>query len=132
MGGELGLISTADQGDCSEDGIADGECEVKGDTAITMDLTYGKFVKENLLIKANLDYRDESTNIMIGADYFVRDNIYVGGGYDIPEEGDGSLTLGAGMLNSFKESSNVYLNPNVSYGLDSEQLKFGVGLILLF
>ena len=70
MGGELGLISTADQGDCSEDGIADGECEVKGDTAITMDLTYGKFVKENLLIKANLDYRDESTNIMIGADYF--------------------------------------------------------------
>ena len=129
MGGELGLTSTADI-NCGEDD--DDETCIPGDTAITMDLTYGKFVRENLLLKANLDYANEQTNIMIGADYFVRDNIYVGGGYDIPEEGDGSLTLGAGMLNSFKESSNVYLNPNVSYGLDSEILKFGVGLILLF
>lgn len=128
MGGELGVTSTPDIG-CGDDD--DGEC-IKGDTAVTMDLTYGKFVKENLLLKANLDYANKQTNIMIGADYFVKDNIYVGAGYDIPEEGDGSLTFGAGMLNSFKESSNVYLNPNISYGLDSEIFRFGVGLILLF
>lgn len=128
MGGELGVTSTPDIG-CSDDD--DGEC-IGGNTAVTMDLTYGKFVKENLLLKANLDYANKQTNIMIGADYFVKDNIYVGAGYDIPEEGDGSLTFGAGMLNSFKESSNVYLNPNISYGLDSEIFRFGVGLILLF
>jgi hypothetical protein len=127
MGGSLSVSATADIG-CGED---DDEC-TKGETTTNLDLTYGKFLKENLLVKGNLKYANEATNIMIGVDYFVRDNIYVGGGYDTPEEGDGSLTIGAGMLNPFKESSNVYLNPNVSYGLDSELFSLGVGLILLF
>ncbi|MDG2288034.1 MAG: hypothetical protein P8L43_04670 [Candidatus Marinimicrobia bacterium] len=131
MGGSLSVLATADSEGCDDEYDGELDC-IKGDTAVTMDLTYGKFLKENLLVKGNLEYANEATNIMIGVDYFVRDNIYVGGGYDIPEEGDGSLTIGAGMLNPFKESSNVYLNPNVSYGLDSELFSLGVGLILLF
>lgn len=126
MGGSLSVSATADIGEVGDYDYTEGE------TTTNLDLTYGKFLKENLLVKGNLKYANEATNIMIGVDYFVRDNIYVGGGYDIPEEGDGSLTIGAGMLNPFKESSNVYLNPNVSYGLDSELFSLGVGLILLF
>ena len=126
MGGSLSVSSTADIGEYGDYDY------IEGGTTTNLDLTYGKFLKENLLVKGNLKYANEATNIMIGVDYFVRDNIYVGGGYDIPEEGDGSLTIGAGMLNPFKESSNVYLNPNVSYGLDSELFSLGVGLILLF
>ena len=109
-------------------------------TSTSLSLTYGQFFMDNLLVSGTFDYKamnkhgsdgTNSTNILIGADYFFS-AWYAGLGMNIPDEGDSELLIGVGMLSPFRESSNVYLHPSLNYWMDSEILELGVGLTLLF
>jgi hypothetical protein len=120
--------------------LIDGELNyfkpTDGDALTMLELTYGQFFTENVLAGVSMSFSsfdgESSTDFALYGNYFYNQGLYLGAGFSLPDEGESEAMVQWGSLMSFKESSNVYLNPGIRYYIDSEVFQAGVGLTLLF
>jgi hypothetical protein len=108
--------------------------EVEGAKAVSttdLDLSGGYFVKDNILIKAELGYHpggvkmsDDgdaettyNTSYGIGARYYIKDKFFGEASYSIPGEKMSTIGFGGGYVHSLNDF--ITIEPMVTYDMDS-------------